>query len=133
MTEREDEFDGRPELMKKRARTEIFARAVWTVLFLYILGSLTLLSLNAYQGQQTRDTLLDCTEPSGECYQEGQDRTALLIQQLIDSNNLGDLATQEVVILTASCAESPEVKAEENQTARIELLKDCVNAHLEKP
>lgn len=130
---RQDEFDRRPELVKKRARAYIWTRVAWAVVGVYILGSLALLCLNAISSIQTRDALLDCTQPSGNCAKENQRQTADIIQQLIDANSLGDIATQQVVVLAASCAEEPVIKAEPDEAKRITLLQDCINEHLKKP
>jgi hypothetical protein len=130
---REDEFDRRPELVKKRARAYIWTRVAWTIVSIYILGSLALLGLNAISSFQTRDALLDCTQPTGDCSQENHKETANVIQQLIDANSLGDVATQQVVVLAASCAEEPVIKAEPDEAKRITLLQDCINEHLKKP
>jgi hypothetical protein len=132
MTDRQDEFDGRPELIKKRAHAIIFKRLLWAMAGIYIAGSLALLGINAYQGAQTRGVLVDCTDPKGDCATEGRKQTAQLIQQLIDSNSLGDVATQRVVVLAAACAEEPAIKAETSQAKRIRLLEDCVNDQLDK-
>lgn len=131
MSNRKDEFDGRPELVKKRARSNfLLSLSIWG-LVIFMTAGMTLLVVNAVQGAQTRGILVDCTDPEGDCYQEGQDRTAVLIQQLIDANSLGDVATQRVVVLAAACSEEDEVKAETNQAKRIRLLEICVNEQLE--
>lgn len=42
------------------------------------------LGLIGWQGQQQRQDLIDCTTPGGECYERGQERTAEVIQTLLD-------------------------------------------------
>lgn len=125
-----DEFEGRPELVKKRARALIFQRAFFGAIGIFMVSSITLLVVNALQGQTTRDTLLDCTQPTGECSQRNQERTGVLIQQLIDNNSLGDIATQRIVVLAAACSEEPAIRDEPVQSARIALLEACVNDQL---
>lgn len=127
-----NEFEGRPELIKKRARVIIWQRVAIAIAAMYIVGSLGLLVMNAIQGQQTRNTLLDCTEPTGKCAKEGQKQTASVIKQLIDANAAGDVSTQRVVIIAAACSESPDIRSEPNQVERIRLTEECVNAQLEK-
>lgn len=130
MTTRDNEFDRRPELIKKRARVNMLRGLLISLLTIYLVGSTTLLLVNAYQGAQTRGVLVDCTAPEGDCYQEGQKQTAGFIQQLIKANSQGDTSTQLVVVLAAACSEEPAIRAETDSAKRIVLLQDCVNAHL---
>lgn len=130
MTIREDEFEGRPDLVKKRARTIILQRVAIGVVAAFMTAAMILLVLNALASIKSRNVLLDCTQPTGECAKDGQERTGKVIQNLIDANSLGDVATQRVVVLTAICSEEPEIKAEPVQDRRIELLTGCVNAQL---
>lgn len=130
MSDRVDEFDGRPELVKKRARAFILQRVFILAVSVFMTVSMIILVMNALASIKSRDILLDCTQPSGQCAKESQEETGKIIQNLIDANSLGDVATQRVVVLTAICAEEPEIKAEDVQDRRIELLTDCVNAQL---
>lgn len=123
---REDEFDGRPELVKKRGRVILLQRLAVAIVTIYIIGSLTLLVLNAIQASQTRHTLIDCTSPSGKCYQEGQKRQGKVINQLIQS----DATTQHIVVLAAACAEEDAIRAEEDRVIRAQMISKCVNDQL---
>jgi hypothetical protein len=127
---RTDEFDGRPGLVKKRARTIIFQRLVFGIVAVYIFASMTILVLNALSSFKTRDTLLDCTQSTGQCAQENQRKTAGIIQQLINSGKAGDNATQRIVLLTVACSEEPNIKNEPDKFQRITLLENCVTAQL---
>lgn len=108
MSDRNDEFDGRPDLVKKRARAILITRIGWTLAGLYIMVTLTLLGINAIQGKQTRGLLVDCVEPSGSCYKDGQKRTAEVVQNLIDANQLDEVATRRIVVVAAACSKDPE-------------------------
>lgn len=120
---RTDEFEGRPDLVKKRARTIILQRVALAVLAVYVVASLTILVLNALASFQTRDALLDCTQPTGECAREGQEQTAKIIQQLIDANRLNEVATRQIVVLAAACADQVGVDD-------VEEIQNCVDTAL---
>lgn len=121
---RKDEFDGRPDLVKKRAHTILWQRIAIAALMLYLLFSTTALLVNAYQGAQTRAVLLDCTQPDGDCNRESRQQTANFIKQLVDSNHFGDLATQEIVRDSAICSSKPE-----NAGNAVRINK-CINTRL---
>lgn len=62
--------------------------------------------------QATLDLIRDCTEPSGECYQRGQDSTADAV------DNIGLLSAY-----AAACADQPETQtADEIQACVLDLL-----------
>jgi hypothetical protein len=121
--ERDNEFDGRPDLVKKRARAIVVQRLAFCVVAFFIVATLSILTINAVISLKTRSALLDCTEPSGECAQEGQKRTADVIQQLIEAGRLGDVATQRIVVLAAACADKEGVNT-------IPEIERCVNDQL---
>lgn len=123
MTTHEDEFDGRPDLVKARARAIVVQRVAASLVGLSIVASLTLLTFNALQSTRTRETLLDCTVPSGKCYAQGQKRTGEAIQQLIDANSLNEVATRRIVVLTAVCDDLPGVDT-------VDELQACVDRKL---
>jgi hypothetical protein len=120
---REDEFDGRPELVKKRARVIIVKRAIASVIALFMLATLALLAYNAIQSIRTRNALLDCTTPTGQCYHQSQKRTGLLIESLINNLTTSDAVTRRIVILAASCAD-------ESQSQTVEEIQQCVDSRL---
>lgn len=124
MNDLDNEFTERPELVKLRARTirvQWAWNAFWIVVVVIVLGILTFDVLN---GQAARKELLDCTTPGGECYREGNQRTADAIAQLIEANTLSEVATRRVVVIAAACAAT----LENPTTARVE---QCVNAQLD--
>jgi hypothetical protein len=99
-----DEFEARPELVQKRARAILWTRIAYAAAAVFVIVSLTLLVANALSSFKTRDTLLDCTAPEGKCYKDGQQRTGVFIQQLIDANHLDESDTRRIVVLAAACA-----------------------------
>lgn len=124
----EDEFDGRPELVKKRARS-ILAERIWrTFQGATVAIALGALLLNAWQGSQTRQKLVDCTTPSGECYKENSRRTVVFLKQLIDDNT----QTRHIVVLTAACDDRPDVVSETDPVKHLDLLTQCVEEGLAK-
>lgn len=70
--------------------------------------------------QESSDRILDCTQPTGECFKDGQKRQA------------GALATvQQITILAAAC--SATVSPDEPLARRIASITKCVNAGLIQP
>lgn len=90
---RQDEFDGRPELIRMRARQIFMWRIVAAIGGLFMVASMTVLVYNAVQSIATRNAIVDCTTPDGECYQGNQEATAIVIQQL-----------QRITVIASSCA-----------------------------
>lgn len=80
----------------------------------------------------TIDLIKNCTEADGQCYKENQRRTAEAIQQLIDANQLNEVATRRVVLLTAACQERPDIAQEADLAERVDLLQRCVDERLKK-
>lgn len=89
------EFKGRPELAHKRDRLLRWRSIAIAIVSIYIVLSLALISANAIQSFRTRNTLVDCTDPRGVCYQKGQTRTAAAIRQLIDTILYAELCTED--------------------------------------
>ena len=114
----EDEFTGRPELVKKRARSIFWQRMAIACVALYMVVSMTLVVITSLQGVRSRQILLDCTTPVGVCYQDNARRTGEVVGNI-------KMDTKEVVVLAASCAKDPT----NNTTLKIEK---CVNRQLEK-
>lgn len=129
MTQREDEFDGRPELIQMRGRAILLQRIAVAVLVVYIIATLTLLAVNAIQSFQTRSALLDCTQPSGECFKDSQERSGAIIQDLIDALHKEgldrEMVTRQIVIAAAACADDPG-----NDT--VEQIEACVDRTLKE-
>lgn len=93
MTLPENEFENRPELRRKRAISIALQRLVIVLVSVYLIGSVSILVVNSYIGAKTRATLIDCTDPEGKCYQEGQKRSAKLIGSIF-----------EVIIASDACS-----------------------------
>lgn len=107
MTDRKDEFEGRPALSKKRAITRLLGESVKYLVVALILACLMSLLVNAKVGADSRKILLDCTRSTGECAHRNQERTANLIQQLISNDNARALETQAIVVAAVTCARLP--------------------------
>lgn len=113
----EDEFERRPELVKQRARVLFLQRIGAGVLIFYMVLSMTVLLVNAVASYQTRGAILDCTQPSGGCYQNGQQRTGDAVQNLKQAN-------KQVIIAAAYCSSKDENIGNEQR------IKQCVNRTL---
>lgn len=126
----EDEFEGRPELVKKRARAFMLERFLIGIVAMYMLFTssvVTVLAVNGYMDRQTGNTTLEelvsCTSPEGECYQRGQENQAKAVQALIQASSDRHEVTREIVIAAAACAQ-------DNDTVR--EIRACVDDELDR-
>jgi len=114
----EDEFTGRPELVKKRARSIMLQRLVVALVAVYMVFTMTVVVITSIEGIRARKILLDCTTQEGRCFKENARRTAAVVAGI----NKG---TKDIVVLAAGCAKDPR----NDTTSKIEK---CVNKELEK-
>ena len=121
----EDEFEGRPDLVKKRARAFMFQRAFVAFLAAFMVVSTTLLVVNAVQGFETRGTLLDCTTPDGGCYQDSQERSAEILRRVYEDGLAREAITRQIIVLASACAGDREHH-------NIDEIERCVNKRLAK-
>lgn len=125
----DDEFDTRPELTKQRAHVIILQRSVGALLGLVLLIILSTLALDSYNGIQDRRRLLDCTTPTGECYQQEVDRVAeaveVVIKGTLEGNTVLHTDTQRVAILAAYCTEQPKIQ-------NVAQITKCIERELKK-
>lgn len=115
--------ENRQDVVKARARVyavETLWRWFWGTMIIVVIG---FLFFNAIQGVQTRQEILSCTTPSGECYQEGQERTKNVVRELYEQGIDREQITRQIIVLAASCAGD-----ERNRTA--EAIERCVNDRL---
>jgi hypothetical protein len=89
-----DEFEGRPDLIKKKDRATVWVRTLVVVTCVYMLVVLSAVFANTLLSFSSRQTLLDCTQPTGHCYQQGQKRSASIIEQVLQAQRLA-LACQD--------------------------------------
>lgn len=68
--------------------------------------------------QSTTDQLLDCTDPSGQCYQDGSRRQGEAVKNITNEQ-------KRIVTIAAYCAKQPG-----NNT--LEQIEDCVNKELKR-
>lgn len=116
-------LDGRPELSKTGRRVKVIGAALQGVLIALVALAVGVLVYNAYLGAQTRQELLDCTTPKGECYKESQERTGDVIAQLNEAN-------ERIAVLTAACTGEPAIMQETDLSDRIDLLEECMERRL---
>jgi hypothetical protein len=95
-----NEFDERPDLIRRRARA-VMAERAWRMLWIGI-GALVavLLVWDITVGYQARERIADCTTPGGECYEEGQKNTGSAVTDIVDLARLASIAA-------AACADQP--------------------------
>lgn len=111
------------EVVKKRARYLLAVYTVIAILSIYVIVSLAGIGFSSWEGHQTRETLVDCVEPQGKCYRDGQHRTKKAIQQLIEANQLDEAATRNIVIIAVTCQQLPGVNT-------LEEVQACVDERL---
>ena len=110
------EYQGRPELVKKRARTIFLRNSVIGVIVVALGFSIALDTATNLSTGQTRDTLVDCVEPTGKCYQEGQERTGAAVTGIV-------VGTREVIIATQVCNNK-------YPNATVDELETCVDKEI---
>lgn len=121
----DDEFAGRPELVKKRARANLASSFFfWTILGFLVVG-MGIQVVDTAQTVSVQKRLLSCTTPGLKCHNESQKRTALVVSQLIEANTTSEIQTRRIVVLAAACS-----RFEGNTT--IAQIEQCVTKQLEK-
>lgn len=128
----QDEFEGRPELVQKKARADLVNRVSWAVIVSFIILSLVLLLINAVQGAATRDTVVSCTKPGEFCFEQGQERTAKVVEKLIAAGQQGEVTTRMIAIRAAVCSEEPDIKRIKDRAKRIDAVTVCAMAQTQK-
>jgi hypothetical protein len=122
---RENEFEDRPELVKKRARA-LLALSVWKLFWVSMLFViLSILVFDAVQGVKARRELLDCTTPGGECFQESQQRTGAAVAAIVRQGAEDELVTRRILVFALVC-----VQHEGADT--VQKLDRCVADYLER-
>src|SRR5262245_11037177 len=100
-----DEYEGRPELLKKKERAEFITNVFKYAFVAFCVITLTIVTVNAIISFQTRNQLIDCTDPQGDCYRSGQQNSSQIIQELLHRNVLIGLCTNKPDIKTPDQAE----------------------------
>lgn len=118
-----DEHNNREELIKQRGRVVLAERSLKLILALLILICLIFLVWDTYIGHQQRALLVDCTTEGGECYEEGQKRTAEFLEQVFQQGIDREQITRKIVIIASACADRPEVNT-------IQEVERCVERRL---
>ncbi len=120
-----NEFEGRPELVQKRARTIMLYRALIAVGLIYVFVTVTLVSVGTIIGFQTRSELLDCTTPTGDCYRDSQEQAARFLEQLYQEGLNREGVTRRIIVFAAACAQDATLNT-------VPEIEKCVNEQLEK-
>lgn len=120
-----EEFEGRPDLIKARARDILLRNLMVASGALFVLLVLIGLTYNAFVGADARAQLIDCTTPGSSCYDEGQKRMEAAVENLIQANQLDEVATRRIVVLAAACAERRGVNS-------VEEIQVCVDKGLKE-
>lgn len=101
-----DEYKDRPELERKKQRAEAWTTAVkWFGGFIAFL-LISVSAANAIASFSTRAALLDCTQPSGNCFKKGQERTGQFVLDLKHSIELQLACQDRLGVDTVSSIES---------------------------
>lgn len=97
------EFERHPQL-RRAFYINLITGVYHVVLVVIMLASLVLILRSLQAGEQSRDRLLDCTTPTGTCYQEGQRRTAVYLKTLQMQGVERELITRATVVAAVACA-----------------------------
>jgi hypothetical protein len=85
---------------------------------MYMVVSVSFQTFNAIQGSKARGELLDCTQPTGDCFKDGQRRTGTAVNGIVSG-------TRATIIATEWCNNRQTFKS-------INELEDCVDARLKE-
>lgn len=120
-----DEFEERPELVRKRARAEMLARGIQIAWFLLVVLVIVLLFWNLHKAEQVRNSIADCVTPGGQCYHRSIQQRNELVHLIHQDESQRSHTTRRIVILAASCADQP------GSDSANDILQ-CIHAGLEK-
>lgn len=113
-------------------RVIILRQVLLIVLIIWVIGSTSALLYNAYVGSQTRATLVDCVQPTGKCAQRNQQATGQVVDSIIKSNRLDEVATRRIVVITESCGSQPDIRKITDPAERLDALQSCVDRRLKE-
>lgn len=111
------------QLDKQERRVIILRQVVLTLAIVWVLASTSALLYNAWVGSKTRSTLVDCVEPRGKCSQRNQEETAKVVDGLIKANQLDEVATRRIVIISVTCQQLPGIDT-------LAEVQECVDRQL---
>lgn len=117
------------EVVKKKARMIALQRGLITLgAFLAVTGFIAVIYMSVV-GYLTRDLLVDCTTPQGECYRQAQEGNDSVIRRIVNDTIESAIPLHQLtrwyIQQSAACAEEPGVQT----MAQIEK---CVQDALEK-
>lgn len=110
-------------LGRKKKQTIVLGWATVFLLVAIVLIGLGALLLNAYNGAQTRNLIIDCVEPTGQCAERATDRTAQVVDDLIKANQLDEVATRRIVVISVTCQQLPGIDT-------LDEVQACVDGQL---
>jgi hypothetical protein len=110
-------------LVKKRARVILTTWIAVSLFVLWMLISSALDMWSAWEAHNARETLLDCVTPAGQCYQDGQSRTATAVDELMKDGIERETVTRATIIASVWCDKQPNVIG-------LEELEACVKQQL---
>jgi hypothetical protein len=118
-------------MLKRRARYQFWTGVLIVILIVITTLGICTLLYAAYVGQQSRDEILSCTRPNGQCYKDNQENTGAVINNIvketIESAIPLHVQTRRVVVAAAYCAATVE-------SPTVERIQACVDRELkEKP
>lgn len=113
------------EIDRKRVRVEFLQRSLYILIAFLLTGILITIVIDLQIGREQRSVLVDCTTPSGECYQRGQEQTGKVVETLANQDRIREQQTRLVVILATYCIQ-------EIDHVTLDRLQACVENELHK-
>jgi hypothetical protein len=113
------------EVVRKRARFLFLAWFAGGAFVLWMVISSALDMVSAWEAHNARANIVDCVVADGKCYQGNQERTAKVVQQLLEDGIARETITRQIIILTEWCDDQPN-------TDTLNQLERCVNEQLAK-
>lgn len=118
------------DLTTKRKRAILLGNLTVFMFIVFCVMALGFLLLSTWYDAQTKAEILDCTEPTGECYQQGESRMKGVVDQVLQDGIDRETVTRRVVIIAALCSEDPAIRDIADQSQRITAMERCVNREI---
>lgn len=105
--------DRETEIARKQLRAEVLTRVTVYLIGVTIVLLLGFIAYDTWLSSTQRDTLLDCTQDQGKCFQRSETQMQDAITKVLRGQEARARITREVVIYASYCA-----KLSKNQTVR---------------
>lgn len=100
------ELENRPELQKRKMLLDWAGEFLKVMTLLLVLTCLIMLVIQGEVGKESRDQIISCTTPEGECSKRNAQKQAEVLAQIFDDGVNRERVTRETILAAASCAQT---------------------------